>query len=100
VLNDYPNSFPNNSTNLLVIKLNGTDAVGTAHLLANLADGLVTEDLSKLRPKTDDYWGGWRKVFAKATDSVVGLASNVTVDIDAGPVKTQIKLAPDTPKQQ
>jgi len=94
VLDDYPNSFPDNSTNILVIKLNGTDAAGTARLLSDLADGLVTENLSKLRPKADDYWSGWRKVFAKVTDSVIGMSSKVTVDIDTGPVKTKIKLGP------
>jgi hypothetical protein len=94
VLIDYPNSFPNNSTNLLVIKLNGTDATATTRLLANLADSLVTEDLSSLHFKPSDYWDGWRKVFAKMSDTVVGLADKVTVDIDAGPIKTQIKLGP------
>jgi hypothetical protein len=92
VLSDYPNSFPNDITKILVIKLNGTDATTTTRLLGDLVDGIVAADLSKLRPKPDDYWSGWRKVFGTVSDAVVGLANNVTVSFDTGPVKTEIKL--------
>jgi hypothetical protein len=94
VVTDYPDSFPKKSSNLLVIKLNGTDAASTTRLLGDLVDGLVTEDLSKLRPKADDYWRAWRKVFGNVSNTVVGLSSKVTVAFDAGPVKTEIKLGP------
>lgn len=102
VMTEYPgksvlsdsSSFPTNTANLLVIKLNGTDAASTTRLLNDLVDGLVLEDLSKLRPKADDYWSGWRKVFGKVSDTVVGLSSKVTVAFDTGPVKTEIKLGP------
>ena len=94
ILADYPDSFPKKSTNLLVIKLNGTDAASTTRLLGDLVDGLVAEDLSKLRPKTDDYWSSWRKVFGKVSAAAVGLSSKVTVAFDTGPMKTEIKLGP------
>ena len=94
VLGTTPDSFPKSGTNFMVMKLNGTDAAATTRLLGELADGLVIEDLSKLRPKAEDYWSGWRKVFGKVSNTVVGLSSKVTVAFDAGPFKTEIKVGP------
>ena len=94
VMDAYPDSFPKNGTNLLIMKLNGTDAAATGRLLNDLADRLVTEDLAALRPRPDDYWAGWRRAFGKLSDTVLGVASKVTVSVDAGPVTTEIKLGP------
>jgi hypothetical protein len=92
VMSDYPGSFPQSGTNLLVIKLNGTDATATGRLLADLADKLVAEDLAALHSKTDDYWAGWRRAFSKISGTVLDVANKVTITLDTGPVKTAIKL--------
>jgi hypothetical protein len=92
VMTDYPQSFPQSRTNLLIINLNGTDAAATGRLLNNLADKLVAEDLAALSPQRKDYWAGWRNAFAKLSDTVLGVASKVKVTVDSGPVKTEIKL--------
>jgi hypothetical protein len=89
-----PDSFPENTTPPLVIKLNGNGAGSTTHLLGDLADKLLTENLSQLQSKPDDYWNGWRNVFTKLSTFAVGLSSKVTVDLNTGPMKTEIKLAP------
>jgi hypothetical protein len=89
-----PDSFPKGATPPLVIKLNGNDAASTTHLLGDLADKLLTEDLSKLQSNSDDYWNGWRNVFTKVSTLVVGLSSKVTVAFNTGPVKTEVKLGP------
>jgi hypothetical protein len=86
VLSD-PNSFPANTANLLVIKLNGTDAASTTRLLGELVEGLVMEDLSNLRPKPEVYVDGWRRVFRRVNKSVVILTDKITVSFDAGPLK-------------
>jgi hypothetical protein len=89
-----PDSFPKDSAPRLVIKLNGNDAASTAHLLGDLAEKLLTENLSKLQSKSDDYWNGWRNVFTKVSTLVIGLSSKVTVAFNTGPVKTEVKLGP------
>jgi len=93
ILSD-PDSFPKDTAHALVIKLNGNDAARTNKLLGNLADKLLTEELSKLPSNSDDYWTGWRNVFTKVNTLVIGLSSKVTVAFNTGPVKTEIKLGP------
>jgi hypothetical protein len=95
ILSD-PDSFPKDTTPPLVIKLHGNDAASATHLLGDLADKLLTEDLSKLQSKPDDYWNAWRNIFTKVSTLVVGLSSRVTVAFNTGPVKTEIKLGPNS----
>jgi hypothetical protein len=94
VMTAFPESFPKSGTNLLIMKLHSTDAASTTKLLNDLTDKLVREDLAALQPKPEDYWAGWRRAFGKVSDSILGAASKITVSVDAGPIKTEIKIGP------
>lgn len=87
-----PDSFPKNKANMIVIKLDGSDATVTGGLLGGLVDQIVAEKLNSRQVKTEDYWAGWRAVFVKISGAIIGLSNKVTVSYEVGPVKTEINL--------
>ena len=92
---EYPNTFPSRSDlgHYSVLSLNGTSPTDTMRILASLADEVVASKLTSASFDSAEYWSIWRQVYLAVRDETAGLFDRVTLKIDAGLIKADIKMS-------
>ena len=81
ILRSYPETFPNELKNFQVIDLNNVTASEVIRLLNDLADKLMTSDISEIDPYSEEYWRKWQRSFEAAKNTIITLSKKVTLKI-------------------
>ena len=57
--------------NYSLVELNSLSAEEITSVLNNIADQLLTADISRIKVDTEDYWLSWQNVYKTIRDNLV-----------------------------